>query len=468
MVPAAAERTLEPAVDDVEGQRCVNADRRMQRRGRLPGAVSHAGHVLARATRGLQGQRHAIDADPVARVVQTGDAHLDALQRRVHVTHRAAGRALLAHHMPRLQRVAQRQVNAAHRHLAHHREAELEMRREPLRIERERTIARLGEFRQRILEIHLHEGRQQKAVVQLGAPACQRAAVRPAPEARHQRAQQQLLRQTHPRVRRHLEGAKLQQAQPAGRAVGRIQLVDAELGAVRVAGHVDQDVAQRPVHQPRRARTLGGGAGLQLRQRDLQLVELVVARLVDPRCLRGRPDEEPREQVRQARMVVPERDQAAEQIRPAQERRIGRRGAAEHEVVAAAGATVAAVEHELLGRQPRLVGGVVQELGVIDQFVPVMRRMDVDLDDARVRRHLKHPQAWIARRRVAFEHDRHPQLRRGRFDRGQQLEIVVDLRQRRHEHVDDAALSAVLDLGARAVHPLRVAHFDAQRRARQP
>ena len=51
-------------------------------------------------------------------------------------------------------------------------------------------------------------------------------------------------------------------------------------------------------------------------------------------------------------MVVPVREQAAQQVRPAQERRIGRRRAAEHEVIAAAGAGVAAVDHELLGSEP--------------------------------------------------------------------------------------------------------------------
>jgi hypothetical protein len=40
------------------------------------------------------------------------------------------------------------------------------------------------------------------------------------PEARHQGAQQQLLRHAHAGVRRHLEGAQLQQAEAAGRAVG--------------------------------------------------------------------------------------------------------------------------------------------------------------------------------------------------------------------------------------------------------
>jgi hypothetical protein len=72
------------------------------------------------------------------------------------------------------------------------------------------------------------------------------------PEARHQRAQQQLLHDAHARMRRHLEGAQLQQAQAAGGGVGRVHLVDAELAAVRVAGDVDQDVAQRAVDQPGR------------------------------------------------------------------------------------------------------------------------------------------------------------------------------------------------------------------------
>ena len=64
---------------------------------------------------------------------------------------------------------------------------------------------------------------------------------------------QELLGERHARVRRHLEGAHLEQAQAAGGAVRRIQLVDAELGAVRVAGGVDQQVAEQAVDEPGRA-----------------------------------------------------------------------------------------------------------------------------------------------------------------------------------------------------------------------
>ena len=64
---------------------------------------------------------------------------------------------------------------------------------------------------------------------------------------------------------------------------------------------------------------------------------------------------------------------------------VGRR-AAEHEVIAAAGAGVPAVEHELLGDEPRLARGFVQVLGALDELVPARRRMDVHFDHARIGR----------------------------------------------------------------------------------
>ena len=63
-------------------------------------------------------------------------------------------------------------------------------------------------------------------------------------------------------------------------------------------------------------------------------------------------------------MVVPVADQAAQQIRPPQERAVRRRRAAEDDVVAAAGAGVAAVEHELLGAEPRLPRLFVERRGL--------------------------------------------------------------------------------------------------------
>ena len=228
------------------------------------------------------------------------DLHLQPLQRRIDIARGAAGRALLAHHVPGFERSAQAQADAHGRDLADQREAELQVRLEPCVVEGITGRAQLGHD---VVEVHLHEGRQQEAVVQPRAPACQTrramAAVGLAPEPGQQRAQQQLLRQAHVRMRRHLEGAQLQQAETAGGPVGRVHLVDAELAAMGVAGDVDQQVAQAAVHHPRRHLLVHRQLALQLGKGDLDLVDLVVARLVDARRLAGRADEHAAEQVAQ-------------------------------------------------------------------------------------------------------------------------------------------------------------------------
>ena len=138
---------------------------------------------------------------------------------------------------------------------------------------------------------------------------------------------------------------------------------------------------------------------------DFKLVELVVARFIDARRLAGRADEHAAEQVAQARVVVPEQQQAGQQLGLAQEGAVGRCHAAHYKVVATASAGMASVLHELFGGQARLESHLVEKLGVPDQFAPVRHRVDVDLDDARIRRDLQQLQAWVTRRRVAFEHD---------------------------------------------------------------
>ena len=86
-------------------------------------------------------------------------------------------------------------------------------------------------------------------------------------------------------------------------------------------------------------------------------------------------------------MVVPIRQQAAEQIRAPQEGRVGSRGAAEHEVIAAAGARVAAIEHEFLGTQARGARGAIEELGSLHQLAPVMRGLHIGFDDPGIGRY---------------------------------------------------------------------------------
>ena len=121
--------------------------------------------------------------------------------------------------------------------------------------------ARIAQVGDDALEVGPQEVRQHEAVVQRRAPAHQRPAVGLLPEPGDERADQQLLGEAHARVRRHLEGAELDQAEPAHRPLRRVQLVDADLGPVRIAGDVDQQVAEQPVDQPGR-RSASPGSGI--------------------------------------------------------------------------------------------------------------------------------------------------------------------------------------------------------------
>jgi hypothetical protein len=185
--------------------------------------------------------------------------------------------------------------------------------------------------------------------------------------------------------------------------------------AVRVAGEIDEQVAQQAVDDPRRGQAVLGRP-LQLGERDLELEEPVVATLVHPGRLAGRPDEPAREQVRQRRVVLPHREQRRQQVGAPQHGAVGRRGPAEREVVAAARAAVQAVEPELLGGQAGEAGLLVQRGGGGHQVVPRRRRVDVHLDHAGVRGDHERLQRRVARQRIALDHDR-GDGRRGAFDR---------------------------------------------------
>ena len=161
-----------------------------------------------------------------------------------------------------------------------------------------------------------------------------------------------------------------------------------------------------------------------VRQRDFQFVEPVVPRFVDARRLAGRADEHAGEQIGQRRMALPVQHEALQQIGPAQERRIRRRAAADHDMIAAAGAGVAAVDQKTVGAEPRLRGVLIQAEGDVDRLAPVLRRLDVDLDHAGIGRHLDDLDARIVRRRIAFDMNLQLHFFGGRLHRRDQFEIV--------------------------------------------
>ena len=222
--------------------------------------------------------------------------------------------------------------------------------------------------------------------MQACSPANRLLLVRLSPEPGDQRANQQLLRQAHARVRRHFEA----RAVPAGPAVPWSCPGEYSLSMQNSARCV-LPVTSTSRLRKMRSTSQGGQfirSALEQAESDLQFVDRIGARLVHARSLAGGSDEHARKQVRQRRMIQPVPDHALQQIRTPQERTIGGVRAAQHDVIAAAGAGMAAVEHELFRAQPRLARLFVERRGVLDQFPPIGRRMDVHFDDAGVGRDL--------------------------------------------------------------------------------
>src|SRR6202030_3495868 len=135
MINAAAKRSLVPEVDDVENERRVDRNSRVQATGRLPSSVPHAGDELAGRACRVQRNPAAVARDEVPRVDQSADLHLEPFDRRVDVSYRSARAGLLAEHVPGLERLTQLEVDAAPGDRAVERKPELQMRREPLRLE---------------------------------------------------------------------------------------------------------------------------------------------------------------------------------------------------------------------------------------------------------------------------------------------------------------------------------------------
>src|SRR5262249_21945005 len=79
MVNAAAERTRGPGIEDVEGERGVRVDRRLQRIGKLPGLEADARDKFADAAGGSKRQPPSIARDQMAGTIEPGDFPLEPL-----------------------------------------------------------------------------------------------------------------------------------------------------------------------------------------------------------------------------------------------------------------------------------------------------------------------------------------------------------------------------------------------------
>ena len=204
---------------------------------------------------------------------------------------------------------------------------------------------------------------------------------------------------------------------------------------MRVAAGINQQVAKQTIHQPRRRLTERANLPVHFFECDFEFVKRIVPRLVHARRLARRADEQAAEHPTQRRMILPIRQQRTQQIGPAQHWRILRRLAAENDVVAAARAGVPAIEHEFFRAEPRQSRLLVKRGRALNQFVPRFARVHVDLDDTRIGRDAEFIDARIARRRFAFDDDGQTGFVRGRFDAGNEIQIIFRPLHRRHENV---------------------------------
>ena len=288
----------------------------MQRAGRLPGPEAHAADLDVGVVGGQQRDRITVGRHHVALPVGADGAHLDPLHRRVDVAGHPARGGFLAEHVPRLDRTAQLDLDAVEHGGADTREPELGERVEPTGVEVDAVSAQVCG---NIGDIVNHEVGQQVSAMQIRSVADQRGAQRLVPEPGHQRTHQKRLHHRHLEMRWHLEATQFQQAEPAAWGVGAVQLVDAELGAVGVAGDVGKQMPQCAIGHPRlRGSGTAGQAG-DLGERDLEFVERIGPPLVDPRRLRRGADEAACEQIGQRRMTLPVGQHRDQQIGPSQQ-----------------------------------------------------------------------------------------------------------------------------------------------------
>src|ERR1035438_3991980 len=109
------------------------------------------------------------------------------------------------------------EMNAALRDRADGGEAKLQVRREPFFF---KGIAGFVQFFENIFPVALDEVREHEAVMQGSSPEDQRTLIGVFPEVCNQCPHQQLLCETHARVRRHLESPQLHETEARGSGFG--------------------------------------------------------------------------------------------------------------------------------------------------------------------------------------------------------------------------------------------------------
>src|SRR3569833_2512557 len=109
----------------------------MQGGGGLPGLVAHPGHEFSDIACWSKGNPAAVAGDRITVRSETGGFRLQPLDRGIDEADGSADRAFFAHDVPGLERQAQLDLHPRSLEFPEQGEAELEMRGEPVRAQRE-------------------------------------------------------------------------------------------------------------------------------------------------------------------------------------------------------------------------------------------------------------------------------------------------------------------------------------------
>src|ERR1051325_9321626 len=127
------------------------------------------------------------------------------------------------------------------------------------------------------------------------------------PEAREERAEQQLLGQAHAGMRWHFKSPQFDQAKPSAAAVGGVKFINTEFGAMGVARHIDEQMAEEAIDQP--GRDLAFFRNLP--KSRLDLVKRFVPIFIAPWVLARGADEQAAKEKGKRRMILPIGNHAA-------------------------------------------------------------------------------------------------------------------------------------------------------------
>ncbi len=133
--------------------------------------------------------------------------------------------------------------------------------------------------------------------------------------------------------------------------------------------------------------------------------------------------------------MLPESDQAAQQIRTAQKRTIQGRRSAQSDVIAASRSGMQAIEHKFFCAESTPTRMIVQCKSNILELLPRIRGMHVYLNHAWIWSHREFFQAVINRWTVSFQPDRQAELASNLFDACQQIKVMFEIIQRRQKNM---------------------------------